>query len=76
MSLLQTVLVIAAAATWLIGANLLVIKHRERLGWPVYSSLLSKLFPFKNFNDREALILLGLFVLTFAFAGLAAVLGP
>ena len=59
-----------AAATWLIGGNILFIRHLRRLGkWP---GVLSLLLPPAKFNEREwlALGLLTLISLSLAAAAL------
>lgn len=54
---LQLVFVLLAAATWLVGCNLLIASHYRRLGKSAWSGFRPFAFPFKDFNAREWLIL-------------------
>ncbi len=54
-------------ATWLIGSNVLIAFHYRRLGKPWWLGLKPLAFPFKDFNAREWLLLLGLAVVALGF---------
>lgn len=47
------VLLAVGFAIWIVGGNLLVIRHHRRLGKPWFASLNPLSFPFKNFNRAE-----------------------
>jgi hypothetical protein len=64
------------AATWLIGANVVVAFHHRRLGKPWWSGFKPFAFPFKEFNAREWLSLLCLAMVALLFGTVALSLGP
>jgi len=72
----QLVLLGLAAATWLVGGNILIAFHYRRLGKSGWSGFHPFAFPFKDFNAREWLILLVLAALTFAFGITAMSMNP
>lgn len=63
----------AAAATWLIGANVLFVTHNRRTKKKWWHQLNPLNPPFKDFNRREWAILLALTVVTMVF-GMAGTL--
>jgi hypothetical protein len=68
---LQVVLLIVAAATWLIGGNLLVAWHYRRRGKSPWSGFRPFAFPFKDFDATEWLALAALAVLALALGAIA-----
>ena len=56
------VLLALAMATWLIGGNLLVMKHYRRIGKSPWSAFRPFAFPFFKFNFKEWCILALLFL--------------
>ena len=73
---LQLLFLVLAAVTWLGGGNILVAYHYRRVGKPAWSGFKPFAFPFKHFNGKEWLILVGLAARTFTFAGFAMSLNP
>jgi hypothetical protein len=69
---LQNLYLGLAAFTWLVGGNILTALHFKRLKKPWWSEFRPFSFPFKDFNTREWLTLLGLWVLT-AYFGVMAI---
>ena len=69
MSCLQLLFLGLAAATWLIGGNIVVALHYRRMG----KSLWSGFWPFAspNFNAREALAILVLLIVALTFGVVA-----
>jgi hypothetical protein len=64
------------AATWLIGANVLVAQHYRRMGKSPWSGFQPFAFPFKDFNAKEWLTLFALAVLSLSFGAIALSLNP
>lgn len=52
-SFVTLVLLATGFAIWIVGGNLLVIRHLRRVGKPWFASLNPLSFPFKNFNRAE-----------------------
>ncbi len=72
----QLVLLGLAAATWLIGANVLIALHYRRLGKSAWSRLVPFAFSFGDLNSREWLILATLGVLSLTLGTIAIFLSP
>jgi hypothetical protein len=73
---LQLLFIILFAVTWLIGGHILIAFHYRRLGKPWWSGLKPFVFPFKDFNTREWLILLCLAITALSFGAIALAFGP
>ncbi|MDP3331953.1 MAG: hypothetical protein Q8S55_08170 [Methylococcaceae bacterium] len=52
-SLATLTLLFAGFVIWVVGGNILVIRHYRRTGKPWFASLNPLSFPFKNFNRAE-----------------------
>jgi hypothetical protein len=64
------------AATWLLGANILVARHYRRMGKSAWSGFKPFAFPWKDFNAKEWLTLLALAVVSLTFLAMAISLNP
>jgi hypothetical protein len=64
------------AATWLIGANVLVAQHYRRIGKSPWSGFQPFAFPFKDFNAKEWLTLFALALLSLSFGAIAILVNP
>jgi len=73
---LQVLFLCLAAATWLIGGNILVAHHYRRMGKSAWSGFKPFAFPWKNFNAREWLILLALLVASLTLGAVAISFNP
>lgn len=73
---LQLAFLALAAATWLVGGNILIAFHYRRLGKSAWFGFRPFAFPFKDFNARESLILAVLLVMSLTFFGIAAFMNP
>ena len=71
----QLVFLALFAATWLIGANIVVAFHYRRLGKPWWYGFRPFVFPFKEFNAKEWSMLAALAVLALTFGATAIELG-
>ena len=68
----QMVLLGFCAATWLIGGNVVISLHYRRIGKHWASGLKPFAFPFKDFNAKEWVLLLIVFVIAMLF-GIACI---
>jgi hypothetical protein len=73
--LLQWVLVLLFAVTWLVGGNLIVARHYRRRGIRRRRHLPYTSFPWRTLEAREWAMFAGVFVLTIAFLLLALFVG-
>jgi hypothetical protein len=62
----QMVIIGLGFVLWLVSGNVLVASHYRRVGKPWWSGFKPFAFPFKDFNAREWLFLLGILVTSFA----------
>ena len=60
-------------ATWLIGGNVVIARHYQRIGQSAWSGFKFGAFPFRKFNLREWLTLIAVATVALVF-GLIAVL--
>ncbi len=65
------IFIVLAIGVWLVGGNILIAIHYHRLGKSVWSGLKPRVFPFKDFNALEWIILLILAIIALVFIGLA-----
>ncbi len=59
------------AATWLIGANVVVALHYKRMGKSIWSGFKPFAFPFRDFNRTEWGLLAVLAVIALTFGSMA-----
>ena len=64
------------AATWLIGGNIVVVRHYRRMGRPASSGFKPFAFPWKDFNRAEGLSLFALAIVALTFGVIALLLSP
>ena len=70
-AVLHLVFIALFAATWLVGGNVLVARHYRRRGVRRRRHLPYTSFPWRTFERREWMTLLGLAALSLGFAALA-----
>lgn len=68
---MQLFLLGISAAVWLVGGNILVAFHYRRLGKSIWSGFRLSAFPFKDFNEKEWLILAVLAAISLTFGRMA-----
>lgn len=74
--LLQSILLLLCAMTWLVGGNLIVARHYRRRGIRRRRHLPYMSFPWRTFETTEWTMLAGVFVLTIGLLILALLAGP
>ena len=68
---LQVILILLAAATWLIGGNILVALHYRRRGKSAASGFRPFAFPFRDFDGKEWLMMIALAAASITLAAIA-----